>query len=64
MPATLSPFRLSRIFAQGWNAARSDAAAANPYAAEPEKSRWNEGYRGGLEQPHGGMKSPPRRNPK
>jgi hypothetical protein len=49
-------FRLSRIFAEGWNKARelsakeSDdvvsnrAAALNPYKAEPERSRWSEGF--------------------
>ena len=49
-------FRLSRIFAEGWNKAKelpaSDredmdqegVAALNPYAAEPERSRWNEGF--------------------
>ena len=46
-------FRLSRVYAAGWNAAlrgRTGAAAAagrrNPYTSEPEKSRWNEGFRG------------------
>ncbi len=51
-----SAFRLSRIYAEGWNAANklpSDemagfdsvrVAALNPYAAEPEKSRWTEGF--------------------
>ena len=49
-------FKLSRIFAEGWNAAsklsaeESDgldpraAAALNPYVAEPERSRWSEGF--------------------
>ena len=49
-------FRLSRIFAEGWNAAHalpvneSDGldlrrvAALNPYASEPERSRWSEGF--------------------
>jgi len=48
-------FRQSRIYAQGWNAARAwslghgPAAAkpaTNPYTSEPDKSRWNEGYAG------------------
>lgn len=43
-------FRLSRVYAAGWNAAlRRPAAAAgrrNPYTSEPEKSRWNEGFLG------------------
>jgi len=39
-------FRLSRIYAQGWNAARGSAGAdkANPYAAEPELGRWQAGF--------------------
>ena len=49
-------FRLSRIFAEGWNKARelsakesedvdlSAVAALNPYQAEPERSRWSEGF--------------------
>ena len=46
-------FRQSRIYAQGWNAARAwslghgPAAAkpaTNPYTSEPDKSRWDEGY--------------------
>lgn len=49
-------FKLSRVFAEGWNvaskltAAESEScdarcmATLNPYAADPEKSRWNEGF--------------------
>ncbi len=48
-------FKLSRIFAEGWKAANRlstsadadadpQAAAPNPYDAEPERSRWNEGF--------------------
>ena len=49
-------FQLSRIYAEGWNAANKlpfhetagfDSAwlaALNPYAAEPEKSRWTKGF--------------------
>jgi len=51
----LSAFRRSRIYAQGWNAARQPRTGGalrkdvtNPYAAEPEKSRWNEGYANAL----------------
>jgi hypothetical protein len=50
-PAHLTEFQRSRIYAQGWNAARtagpdglSDAVARNPYSTEPERSRWNEGF--------------------
>ena len=51
----LSAFRRSRIYAQGWNAARGPRTGsalcphvANPYSTEPEKSRWNEGYANAL----------------
>jgi len=41
----MSDFRKSRIFAEGWNAARGSAEPSrNPYAGEPERSRWLEGY--------------------
>ena len=48
----LSAFQYSRIYAQGWNAARSGTAkvaARNPYPAEPEQSRWQQGYTAGLQ---------------
>ena len=53
-------FRLSRIYAEGWNRAQelsaneSDdldlwrVAALNPYATEPERSRWSEGFKKAL----------------
>ena len=51
----LSAFQRSRIYAQGWNAARGPHTGraplqdvVNPYSAEPEKSRWNEGYANAL----------------
>jgi len=42
-------FRQSRIYAEGWNAARSASQKAgetvpNPYTKEPERSRWLEGF--------------------
>lgn len=49
-------FHLSRIYAEGWNAANhlsaneSDdlnlwkVAALNPYTNEPERSRWSDGF--------------------
>jgi hypothetical protein len=52
-----SIFKLSRIYAQGWNAANkipandfseldpAKAAALNPYSSEPERSRWSDGFR-------------------
>ena len=51
----LSAFRRSRIYAQGWNAAREARTGEslaqgviNPYPSEPEKSRWDSGYANGL----------------
>jgi hypothetical protein len=46
---TLTEFQYSRIYAQGWNAARVDsttskAAAGNPYPSGPEHTRWQEGF--------------------
>jgi hypothetical protein len=49
-------FLLSRIYAEGWNAAIHlpatecddlnlwKVAALNPYADEPERSRWSDGF--------------------
>jgi len=42
-------FRSSRVFAEGWNAARKsllDIAQANknPYPPGPEHQRWSEGF--------------------
>jgi len=41
-------FRLSRIYAEGWNFARMDlperGITSNPYVGEPERTRWLEGY--------------------
>jgi ribosome modulation factor len=45
--AKVTPFRLSRIHAQGWNAGRNawaGDAPANPYTTEPERSRWQAGF--------------------
>ena len=39
-------FRLSRVYAQGWNAARTLQKTVNPYEAEPERSRWQAGFTG------------------
>ena len=47
----MSAFRLSRVYAEGWNMARklpaaeiASAVQRNPYSREPERSRWNEGF--------------------
>jgi hypothetical protein len=41
-------YRLSRIYAEGWNHARTvppdKGLKANPYRTEPERTRWNEGF--------------------
>jgi len=45
-------FELSRVYAQGWNAARtlpasSDSEAAanlNPYISQPKRGRWCDGF--------------------
>ena len=47
-------YRLSRAYAAGWNAARTESIArpgtnggapvVNPYPADPERARWDEGY--------------------
>lgn len=51
----LSAFRRSRIYAQGWNAAREPRTGGalrkdmiNPYPSEPEKSHWHEGFANAL----------------
>jgi hypothetical protein len=50
-------FELSRIYAQGWNAAAkmpaneyseldpSKVAHLNPHPTDPKRSRWNDGFR-------------------
>jgi hypothetical protein len=47
-PPALTEFQYSRIYAQGWNAARIDSStsktAANPYPSGPEHTRWQEGF--------------------
>lgn len=54
-------FRLSRIQAEGWNAARrvpvarlaqldtAKIAALNPYRQNPEQTRWTAGFASALE---------------
>ena len=45
-------FRLSRVYAKGWNAARTQSlrpAPLNPFTSQPERDRWDEGYSGALE---------------
>ena len=51
-------FRLSRIQAEGWNAARkflieeideAKIASLNPYREPAEKARWHTGFTGALE---------------
>jgi hypothetical protein len=48
----IDAFALSRIYAQGWNAAKTliaggktgNAARLNPYRAVSESTRWTEGF--------------------
>ena len=49
-----TPFRLSRIYAQGWNAARrarperaEAEGVAVPYATDPERASWQRGFADG-----------------
>jgi ribosome modulation factor len=44
--ADVAAFRLSRIYAQGWNTAMTAKSAehANPYPADPERGRWQAGF--------------------
>lgn len=48
MATDKTAFRLSRIYAQGWNAARkprTDAKRAMaPYPADPERATWQRGF--------------------
>ncbi len=55
--ANAAGFRLSRIYAQGWNAGRTRSARTgtleiqkviNPYTSVPERNRWDEGYANAL----------------
>ena len=53
----MTEFELSRIYAQGWNAAIGmtssefcepgigNEVVMNPYSDEPERSRWSDGFR-------------------
>lgn len=53
---SLSAYRLSRVYAEGWNKARDLSAEEraqvdlsgldklNPYAVEPQRARWMEGF--------------------
>lgn len=57
-----SSFRLSRVYAQGWKAARDamaagrielsadEAAALNPFTSDVERQQWKQGFRDGSER--------------
>jgi hypothetical protein len=59
---TLSDFELSRIYAQGWRAAKAltfdeceslspaEAARLNPHKREPARARWQQGFAGALQR--------------
>jgi ribosome modulation factor len=44
--AAAADFRLSRIYAQGWNAARAldSTEQVNPYPNDPERRHWLQGF--------------------
>jgi hypothetical protein len=56
-------FRLSRIYAEGWNTAKKMSLvdgqgpgdpgdpALNPYRSEPQRSRWAEGFAAAMGNP-------------
>jgi ribosome modulation factor len=58
----VTQFKLSRIYAEGWNAANGmpsnelcelgsgKEVAMNPYSDEPERSRWSDGFRKACEK--------------
>jgi hypothetical protein len=64
-----SAFQLSRIYGQGWNAAKQllgdnshrpdpkQAAALNPYQALEERARWSQGFEEGLLSRTGGRRT-------
>lgn len=46
-PQLMTEYEFSRIYAQGWNAARTASAkppARNPYPADPQRERWRQGF--------------------
>ena len=48
-PQVMTEFQYSRIYAQGWNAARTGVTAGkppvrNPYPTDPERERWRQGF--------------------
>ena len=59
-PSAGEAYRLSRIQAEGWNAAhrisasildrldRTQIESLNPYAGEPERTRWSAGFKSAL----------------
>ena len=61
-----SAFQLSRIYGQGWNAAKQlladgpddvhpkQAATLNPYRSDAERARWSKGFEEGLVSRSGG----------
>jgi len=65
-----SAFELSRIYSQGWNAARkllaagqsdldaNQAAARNPYPIGEENARWTKGFTEALQSRAGSFSTP------
>jgi len=50
-PDVMTEFEFSRIYAQGWNAARTagtwNRPTRNPYPQDPERARWQQGFAAG-----------------
>src|SRR5258706_5630950 len=69
-PVETSAFELSRIYSQGWNAARklvaagqsdldaNQAAARNPYPIGEENARWTKGFTEALHSRAGSFSTP------
>lgn len=51
-PQVMTEFQYSRVYAQGWNAARTwskKPGVRNPYPKDPERERWRQGFMAGSE---------------
>jgi hypothetical protein len=69
-PVEANTFQLSRIYSQGWNAARkllaggksdldaTEAASRNPYPTGEESLRWTKGFMEALESRAGSFATP------
>jgi len=69
-PVESSAFQLSRVYSQGWNAARkllaagksdldaSAAAARNPFSTGEESARWTKGFMEAIQSRAGSFATP------